>query len=174
MRVKNRSAHRVGYTIPNGARRIFNSGETLDIPVEEIGQLMYQPGGKVLIERYLLIPAEGREALGWDWEVQPEYDYTEEQIKNVLIKGSLDEFLDMLDFAPEGVITLVREYAISLPLTDMNKMEAFKEKFGYDVATAIKHKKAVDKDLSGDSAAVVSEAPKRRVPAATNQYKIVE
>ena len=175
MRIKNRRAHRVGYHIPNGARRIFNAGESLEISIEEINQLTYQPGGKVLIDKYLLIPAEGRKILGWE-QVQPEYDYTEEQIKNVLMKGSLDVFLDMLDFAPEGVITIAKEQAILLPLTDMNKMEAFREKFGYDIATAIKHKKAVEKELSGNSNATPAETPQRRVPrpaVAEEKYKVI-
>lgn len=172
MRIKNRSAHRIIYSIPNGVRRVFNAGESLDIPIEEIEQLTYQSGGKALIKKYLLIPAEGRKALGWG-QVQPEYDYTEEQIKNVLISGSLDEFLDMLDFAPEGVITIAKQQAINLPLTDMNKMEAFREKFGYDIATAIKHKKAVEKELSGNSNAAPAEAPQRRVPVAEEKYKVI-
>ena len=90
--------------------------------------------------------------------------------------GSQDEFLDMLDFAPEGVITIAKEQAISLPLTDMNKMEAFREKFGYDIATAIKHKKAVEKELSGNSNAAPAEVPQRRVPrpaVAEEKYKVI-
>lgn len=169
MKIKNRSAHRVSYSIPNGARRIFNAGESMEITVDELTQLIYQPGGRELIDRYLLIPAEGREALDIG-EVQPEYDYTEEQIKNIMLKGSLDEFLDMLDFAPEGVITLIQDYSISLPLADMNKMEAFKNKFGYDIQKAIEAQKAVEQEIKKDK--VAPAAPQRRVQP--SKYKIVE
>ena len=172
MRIKNRSAHRVSYTITNGPSRVFNAGEVLDIDIEEINRLMYQPGGRALIEEYLLIPAEGRAALDWQQDVQPEYDYTEDEIKHVMLKGSLDEFLDMLDFAPEGVITLVKEFAVSLPLTDMNKMEGFKEKFGYDLAAVIKNQRAVEKELANGTSADESTTRQRRVQP--SKYKVVE
>jgi hypothetical protein len=172
MKVKNRSAHRVGYTILNGPRRVFNAGETLEISIEEIGQLMYQPGGRVLIEKYLLIPEEGRQALNWEQDIQPEYDYTEEDITNIMLKGSLDEFLDMIDFAPEGVITLIRKLAITLPLNDMNKMEAFKNKFGYDIASAIKHQKEVEKELKGENFNEEPVVRQRRVQP--SKYKVIQ
>ena len=55
-------------------------------------------------------------------------------------------------------------------------LEAFKEKFGYDIATAIRHKKAVEKELAGNSNAAPAEAPQRRVPrpaVAEEKYKII-
>jgi hypothetical protein len=172
MRVKNRSTHGVSYDIPNGPSRVFSAGEVMDVDIEEIRRLMYQPGGRVLIEQYLLIPAEGRAQLDWQQEVQPEYDYTEEQVKNIMLHGSLDEFLDMLDFSPEGVISLVKNFAISLPLTDMNKMEGFKEKFGYDIAAAIKHQRAVEKELNGQNPVGETTTRQRRVQP--SKYKVVE
>lgn len=173
MRVKNRSAHRVSYTIPNGANRVFNAGESMEISIEEINQLSYQPGGKALIEKYLQVPREGREALNWDFDVQPEYDYSEEDVKRIMLTGSLDEYLDMLDFAPEGVISLIRNFALTLPLADMNKMEAFKNKFGYDVAAAIKNKKAVEESIEGTPEA--APVRQRRVqPTTSSKYKVIE
>jgi len=35
--------------------------------------------------------------------------------------GSLDEFLDCLDFAPEGVTDLIKTLAVELPLNDVAK-----------------------------------------------------
>ena len=87
-----------------------------------------------------------------------------------MLYGSQDEFLDMLDFAPEGVITLIQDYSISLPLADMNKMEAFKKKFGYDIQKAIEAQKAVEQEIKKDK--VAPAAPQRRVQP--SKYKIVE
>jgi hypothetical protein len=54
-------------------------------------------------------------------------------------EGTLDEFLDCLDFAPIGVIDLIKRYAVALPLSDYNKRKAIKDKLGYDVDAAIKN-----------------------------------
>lgn len=173
MKVTNRSAHRVVYTISNGPRRVFNPGETLEVSAEELTQLFYQPGGKALLNDCLMIARVGREQLDWFEEVQPEYDYTEKEIKSIMLNGSMDEFLDMLDFAPEGVITLVKEYSLSLPLSDMNKMEAIKQQTGFDIAQAIRHKQAVDKELNGGNAAE-EVAPRQRRVQQTSKYKVIE
>ena len=175
MKVTNRSAHRVVYTIPNGPRRVFNPGETLEITAEELTQLYYQPGGNALLDDCLMISRDGREQLDWFSEVQPEYDYTEAMIKNVMVSGSLDEFLDMLDFAPDGVITLIKEYALTLPLSDMNKMQAIKDATGFDVAQALRHQEAVNKDLNGGNTSEETAPRQRRVqPQAPSKYKVIE
>lgn len=53
--------------------------------------------------------------------------------------GSLDAFLDCLDFAPVGVMDLVKKYAVSVPLADYEKRKALKEKTGFDVDAALKN-----------------------------------
>ena len=58
--------------------------------------------------------------------VQPEYFMNEAQIKELLISGSLEAFLDCLDYAPTGVIDLVKELAIKIPLADYDKKDALK------------------------------------------------
>jgi len=63
---------------------------------------------------------------------------TPEQVKELILNGSLDEWLDCLDFAPEGVIDLVKELSIELPAVDTRKIQAFKEKKNVDLASAIK------------------------------------
>jgi hypothetical protein len=52
--------------------------------------------------------------------------------------GSLDEFLDCLDFAPEGVIDLIKTLAVELPLNDVAKREAILNKTGFNVDNAIR------------------------------------
>lgn len=171
MKVKNRSAHRVGYTIPNLAERLFNPGQEIEISEEEIRQLSYQPGGQYILDNYLQLCKNDRNTLNFD-KVEMEYDYSEEDVKRIILKGSLDEFRDMLDFAPEGVITLVKSLAFSLPLADLNKADAFKEKFGYDLATAIKHQQEVEKALKGEGTPEETVTRQRRVQP--SKYNIVE
>ena len=58
--------------------------------------------------------------------------------------GSMDEFLDCLDFAPDGVIDLVKNLAVTLKLNDYAKREAILEKTGFDVTKAIEINKATE------------------------------
>ena len=94
--------------------------------------------------------------------VEPEYHMNEQQIAQLIARGSLDEFLDALDFAPDGVIDLIKRMSISMPLTDYNKIAALKEKTGLDVEAALKNiraEKEEDKKSIDDS----NGAPQRRV-----------
>ena len=78
--------------------------------------------------------------------VEPEYWLDDEGVKNLLLKGSLDEFLDCLDFAPSGVIDLIKKYAIALPLNDVAKREALLKKTGFDVDTVLRNQKLAKED----------------------------
>ena len=127
IKVKNRSAGNVVYTVPDlKVRRDFLPGEIKNIDSDELVQLSYSQGGRLLISQYLQILDEDvRDEL--EGEVEPEYNFTDEDIKNLILTGSLDAFLDALDFAPVGVLDLIKKYSVSLPMSDMRKMAAMKE-----------------------------------------------
>jgi hypothetical protein len=64
-----------------------------------------------------------------------------------LIKtGSLESFLDALDFAPIGVIDLIKKLSVDIPLVDIPKRKALKEKTGFDVEAALKHNEEEKED----------------------------
>jgi len=135
--VKNRSASVVVYSIPeDNIKRRFTPGETKRLPYEELLHLSYQAGGKELMANFLQIQSvELPKSLGI--RTEPEYYMNEQQVVDLLKTGSLDQFLDCLDFAPEGVIELVKKFAVDLPLTDFDKRRALKQKTGFDVDAAI-------------------------------------
>ena len=137
--VKNRSASRVFYKIPeDNIRREFNPGESKRISFDELEKLSYQSGGRELMVNFLQIQSEeATQNLGIHTE--PEYNMTEEQIVDLIKTGSLDAFLDCLDFAPVGVIDLLKKFAVSVPLADYEKRKALKEKTGFDVDIALKN-----------------------------------
>ena len=174
MKIKNRSASIVGYTIPDlNVRRRFAPGEVKDITKEEIEKLLYQPGGRELFLDDLQAPADEMKALGFE-ELEPEYFYSHEDIEKLMTSGSLDAFLDFLDFASTGAVGIAQDLAIKLPLADMNKAEALKKATGFDVMKAISHNKAVEKDLTGGAEAAPAEARTRRVQQPTiPQYKVI-
>lgn len=139
--VKNRSSSRVIYRIPElNIRREFMPGETKKISYEELEKLSYRPGGENLIANYLQISdIEIAQEFNSGRPIELEYNFSEEDVRQLLTTGSLDSLLDALDFAPAGVIDLIKSIAISLPLTDLQKAAAIKAKTNFDVATAIRH-----------------------------------
>ena len=165
-KVKNRSSGKVCYTVQYGGNKIhqvYNPGETKIVPYEELRQLSYQHGGPELIFNYLQVnQVEVLNSLNLNPE--PEYYMSEKQIVELMEKGSLDEFLDCLDFAPIGVIDLIKRLSVSLPLNDYNKRKAIKDKLGYDVDAAIKNDQA-SKEPDTETPA----APTRRVVKTAEQ-----
>ena len=178
--VRNRSAGIVGYSIPEkNILREFAPGETKRLTFEELELLTYQPGGRTLMENYLQIQSdEATENL--NIHTEPEYKMSDEEIKNLMLNGSLDAFLDCLDFAPVGVIDLIKKLAVSLPLNDMEKREAIKNKFGFDVTKAIENSKADDEDDAAFTGTTntrrvkVEEEKKAPTRRATSNYKVVD
>ena len=139
IKVLNRDNGSVVYSIPemNGLTRVFQSGETKEVSFEELQKLSYIPGGMYLLQNNLVI-LDNKQAINLLLgEVEPEYSYTKEDIINLMKNGSLDEFLDCLDFAPEGVKDLIKTLSIEMPLTDTRKMDAFKKKTGTDLGRMI-------------------------------------
>ena len=139
--VKNRSSNRVIYRVPEmGIRREFMPGESKKISHEELEKLSYRPGGENLIANYLQIDdAAVAEEFNAGRPIELEYNFSEADVRNLLASGSLDSLLDALDFAPDGVIELIKTISVSLPLSDTQKMQAIKAKTGFDVSAAIRH-----------------------------------
>lgn len=160
VKVRNRSGSVVVYKLNDtNIRRVFSPGEEKTISRNELVELSYQPGGKTLLANFLQI--KDLEAIKEvDLKVEPEYHLTEAQIIELLEKGSIEAFKDCLDFAPEGVIDLIKSYSVELELNDSMKRDAIKAKTGFDVTQAIVNKKA---DKEPEEEAPKEEAPARRV-----------
>lgn len=164
--VKNRSSSVVVYKIPEtNLRREFAPGETKRVPFGELEKLTYQEGGRELLENFLQILEE---EVTTDLNVKREIEYnmSEAEVAELLRTGSLDAFLDALDFAPIGVIDLIKSLAVQLPLTDIDKRKALKQKTGFDVDKALIH---IEEERAEEKApAAAPTASGRRVqPAAT-------
>ena len=172
--VKNRSASMVVYKIPeDGIRREFAPGESKKIKYAELEKLSYQSGGRALMANFLQIVDEDV-TNNLNIRTEAEYYMSEEQIVDLIKNGSLDAFLDCLDYAPVGVIDLLKKYAVSLPMNDIKKRQALKEKTGFDVDVAIKNaeaEKAEDNGAEDNKITPAAAAPTGR-RAATN-YKVV-
>jgi hypothetical protein len=164
IRIKNRSSGMVAYTIPElgdarNIRREFSPKEVKTISAKELEALTFVAGGKTLLEDYLqILDDEGFEITNITPE--PEYNMNEEDIINLIQNGSYDSFLDALDFAPEGVIDLIKHYAVSLPCNDSSKREALRTKLGYNIEAALKIKREAETE---DTVVTNTSVKQRRV-----------
>ena len=191
VKVLNRFLGQTTYVIPElHVRRTFQRGAEQEVPFKELQYLKYQAGGEEMLRNILMIEdEEALEKLVGD--VEPEYHYTESDVENLLLNGSLEQLEDALDFAPLGVIELIKEKAVSLKLSDINKRDAIAKKTEFNVTKAINNieleKKAEQEEvntttdkkenLSGrrtqPMAKIDNNVSERRVPA-TSKYKILD
>ena len=186
--VRNRNNGNTGYTIPDrGIWRNFSPGETKQIEFEELKQLQYQPGGEYTLTNLLVI--ENEEALEeLNMEVEPEYNYTEEDIRKLLLDGTVDQVKDFLDFAPEGAIEIARDIAVKEEIPDVRKRDAISERTGFNINNAINLNHALADESNEEKVeskkqrraevpgtASKTETKERRTEApATPKYKVVE
>ena len=172
VQVRNRSNRVVIYHVDDmHVRREFAPGETKMIPVEELMALSQKAGGAYIIRNSLFIQ-DAPTVKEMPMKVEPEYYLDDKGVIDLLKNGSVDALLDCLDFAPGGVIELVKKYAVDLPITDTRKIKAIQEKTGFKVDLALKHKEELAAEAAEaagqtDSGMEVKAAPTRRVqPAA--------
>lgn len=164
------------YKVPElSIRRTFNKGESKRISVEELRALSYQPGGMVLLREYLSIrDNEVLAELGI--KTEPEYNWGAEEVKDLLLTGSLARLLDCLDYAPAGIIELVKEYAVSLKINDMSKRDAIRKSTGLDVNHAIEvriEEEEAAKANTGGETAASGRRVQPEAAATTSKYKVV-
>ena len=165
--VINKFSGTVGYEVPDlGVYRNFQPREKKEITIDELERLSYIPGGMTILKEYLEIADKNIAEKILNGKLEPEYFYTEADIKQLMTTGSMDEFLDCLDFAPLAVQELIKDMAVNLPLNDIAKREAIKEKLDFDVSRAIEIKNT---NFDGGDAASSDEPAKtkRRVAAKT-------
>ena len=178
--VTNRNNGTTGYTLNSGMERIFNINETKKIPLEELQEVEAMPGGEYLLRNYLMI--KDKTALDYlNVEPEPEYFYTENEIKELLLNGSLDQLEDCLNFAPQGVLDILKDKAVSLEIPDMRKRDLISKKLGFNIDNAIKIEKAFKEDSTlnnkettvperKSTPVVVEDKPVRK---ASSKYNVV-
>lgn len=158
--VTNRDSGQVGYTLPDrNLHRTFAVGETKKISLEELQQLSYVPGGEYILKNCLIV--NNTDALSaLNLEVEPEYFYTETEVRKILTEGSLDQLEDCLNFAPDGVLDLIKKIAVEEELPDTRKRKLISEKTGFNIDNAINVNHIVDADSGSED--VEEAAPKRK------------
>lgn len=163
--VRNRDSGYVGYSIRDlGIWRNFAPGEVKRIPLEELESLQYAPGGEYTLKHLLMI--NDKDALSvLNITTEPEYFYTEAEVKELLTKGTLDQLKDCLDFAPEGVIELIKKIAVEIELPDTLKRTAITKRTGFNIDNAI----MVNKVMDIPTEEVTEEKVRRTAPISTSE-----
>ena len=181
--VTNRNNGYTGYQIPDtGVSRNFAPGESKRISKEELMQLSYIEGGEYLLKNYLIVNND-KTLEELNISVQPEYYYTEEEIKELLATGSLDQLEDTLNFAPDGVIEIIKDMAVKTELPDTRKRKMISEKTGFNIDNAIRVNEVMAEDQIKDEPSepierkaspinVESDTPQRKA-APIKKYKVV-
>ena len=179
IKITNRSTGIVGYSVPDlNIQRSFTPGETKEVTVEEVQRLKKTKGGKKLLEKYFILHNEDvvKEILG---EVEPEYFYTEAEVKELLLRGSLEQLDDCLTFGNEGVFDMIKKLAVDLEINDISKRDLILKKLGYNVTNAINVSKMDSEDKSEENEATSKrksspinlDKPQRKA-ASPQKYKV--
>ena len=168
--VRNRNNGKTGYTLDNNFHRDFSFQEEKKVPFEELKRLSYAPGGKYLLDNYLVV--ENQEALDLlNMKVEPEYFYDEARIRELLFTyDNIDEFADFLDFAPVGAIEIAKTIAIDERIPDVRKREMLSKKTGLNINNAI----MVNEIMNADDETPAEEEKQRRVPIKQEEAKVEE
>lgn len=184
VKVTNRANWTVAYKVPElGVHRRFAMGESKMLSAGELRKLAWLNGGRVLLEDHLVIDNEElvNELLHG---VEPEYYYTTEDVVNLLTYGTEDQLRDALDFAPAGVVSLIKDMAVETKLNDMRKRDIIMAATGFDVTNAIrineesketeaaevKQRRAAPINAAAQTEETSTEAPARRTEAP--KYKV--
>ena len=177
VKVTNRSGGIVVYNVPElNIRRQFSPREMKVVTYDELVQLSYQEGGRALIYHYLLL--EDADVLHevTNCQEEPEYWLTAEMIPGWLNTCSLEQFVDALNFAPQGVKELIKDYSVSLPLNDVQKRRKVFEILDFDVDSAVKAKEAEAEGEEANKEVVRIAAPVPGNAKRTTQptYKVIK
>lgn len=134
VQVVNLVDHPVSYVLPElQVTRRFDPHEVKTLSIKELRSLNYKRGGRVLLHDYLSVKNnEFRKEIGISEDVI-EYDYTVQDIDDILLNGDIDVLKDALEFGPKGIVELLKSRAVKLKIPDLAKRQAIKDIAGTDV-----------------------------------------
>ena len=138
IKVENRSGKYLVTSIPNTNITFVwvKQGSFVMLTRDEIKELYYQPGGKIFFDNLIVHDSKVCEELFG--ELEPEYYYTEKEIDEILLNGSIEQLEDALDFSPKGGVDLIVKRAIELKIPDNNKREVITKFTGHNIDSSIR------------------------------------
>lgn len=161
VRVWKRASGRVSYVLddPKVRREWLRNDEVKMITFHELYTLSNEPGGRAILEYFLLIKDQDvLKAL--NLPLDPEYQYTEEDCKTLALKGSKDQILDALEFGGYGVATLIKRAATENKIDSTDRKKMLNSIFKFDLDTIYSNKEWAD-----GASGVKTEKKQRRAKA---------
>lgn len=158
----NNSGGRVSYNLsePRVSREFYRPGHMISVTFDEVYALSNEPGGMDILLHFLQVrDSKVRKALSLPMD--PEYLYTPEDIKTLVLKGTEDQLLDAIEFGPYGMVELIRKTAFDLRLDSASRIELLSDVLKIDLKRIYKNAEEDDKDLAK------AEQPKRRTQPIT-------
>ena len=166
--ITNRDNGGVTCVLSNGRTISFNKGETRKVAFDDLLELNSSDGGKKLLTEYLII--KDKEALAaLEFNTEPEYYYTEKEIRKLLQEGTLDQLEDCLNFAPEGVIDILKDVALEIELPDTRKRKLIAKKTGYNIDNILRVKQVLDAKPEGETDDKNAEKVRKSTPVVSDE-----
>lgn len=162
IKVEDIADFQVGYVLTSTGKTVrFMPHVPRLVKASELRELSWQHGGLYLLQNYLRVYNRD---LAMEFGISEdtydhEYQWTEKDVDDCLLRKDIDVLLDALDFAPQGIVDTLKDRAIELEIPDTNKLRAIGRKTGSDLEAMIANKHAYD-NVEEDNAQ--DETPKRR------------
>lgn len=171
--VTNMVSHTVALQLSNGLFRRFAPNATMNIAAGELRQASYNHGNLIIFQNFLRVGNKDlAEEFGIDSDEVIEYNWSTNDIIKCLQEGSLEELLDALDFAPEGIVQEIVDKAVELEISDERKRKAIKDKTGADISVMISNSHVYDnQDENTDNKPTQRRAAKKTTTSTTRRAK---
>ena len=140
VKVRNMVDYTVGYRIEeDNVRRQFSPHEIKTVTAGELRKLDYTRGGHVLLTSYLAVQNKSlAEEFGIEEDVfSNEYNWDAARVDEVLLSEPIEILQDAMDFAPEGILQLIKDRAIALRLDSMDKRKVISDGMNIDLNNMI-------------------------------------
>lgn len=136
VKVRNMVDYNVGYKIEeDNVRRQFSPHEVKTVTAGELRKLDYTRGGHVLLTSYLAVQNKSlAQEFGVDEDsFANEYNWDAAKVDQVLLSEPVEVLQDAMDFAPEGILQLIKDRAIALRLDSMDKRKVISDAMKIDL-----------------------------------------
>lgn len=174
VKVKNLVDYGVGYRIDeDNVRRQFAPFEIKTLKAGELRKLNYSRGGHILLTHYLsVMNRDLAHEFGIDDDsYDNEYNWDVAKVDKVLLSQPIEVLQDALDFAPRGILELIKDRAIALKIDSMDKRHAISKALDIDLNGMIniqQMQEEADAEVAGEP------KPKTRRAASTNSSSSTE
>ena len=173
--VRNRTEGSVAYKLDSlrVARSWPKTGSVLQISIDELKELMVHPGGEYILRNLVIIEDEAARIEILGAEVQPEYNYTEDEIKYILYEAEDNVLLDCLDYAPVGVLELIKEFSLEKMPNTTAKIKAINQKLNINLNKIVEMMHDDDEDVIKQTGTNDRRTAPVVLPEKKDKYKVV-